>query len=432
MKTRKLHDAEHELALLNCIYIDRSIIPNVSRMIQEQDFSDGFNQLVYRKILELDQKGGADSISLNTETGKKNPAFIATLNDHVPSSANWEYYAKSVKRYSILRKALILAESITESTAETIEKNMDNLLTKGAELMDASGGSAVRQMRDVIPGLITRIEQAYASKGELPGIPTGLESLDRIIDGYQNDFIILGARPSMGKTAFVVGSAIHAIKNGKNVGFISAEMPAEKILLRMVSSGTGIDSRSIKSGRLKDSHFMRIQDNLGEVYEYNMWIDDTSHKIQEVVSSCRIMKRIKGCDIIFIDHAGMITSEGDGVAEKGNAVSKTIKRLQRELSIPIVLLSQLRRDAEGKEPNLADLRNSGSFEEDSDVVMFLHRDRVTTDGAGNRVDERKPQKAKVIVLKDRDGEIGEAGAMFVPSTASFKDEEYTRYEGGKG
>jgi replicative DNA helicase len=423
--SRKLHDLDHEIALLNCIYIDRSIIPNVARMVQAADFSDGFNQLVYRKILELDQRGGADHISLNTETGGKNPAFIATLNDHVPTSANWEYYAKSVKRYSMLRNALVLAQNVLSATVETIEAEVDTFLTKGAELMDVSGGAAVKPIREIIPAVIERIEKAYASKGELPGIPTGLDSLDRIIDGYQNDFIILGARPSMGKTALAVGSAASIVRGGKNVGFISAEMPSEKILMRLLSAKTGIDSRSIKAGRLKQAHFTQIHDAFGEIYDYNLWIDDQSTKLAEVVSSCRIMRRIKGCDVIFIDHAGMIVCDGDGVAEKGNNVSKTIKRLQRELGIPIILLSQLKRDAEGKEPNLSDLRNSGSFEEDADVVMFLHRDRITSDGNGGRVDERAPQPAKVIVLKDRDGEIGEAPAMFIPSTARFTDCERT-------
>jgi replicative DNA helicase len=124
----------------------------------------------------------------------------------------------------------------------------------------------------------------------------------------------------------------------------------------------------------------------------------------------------------------MLVCDGDGVAEKGNKVSKTLKNLQKELGIPIVLLSQLRRDAEGKEPNLSDLRNSGSFEEDADVVMFLHRDRITNDENGGDVDQKKPQPAKIIVLKDRDGEIGEANINFIPSTASFKDVEYNNKE----
>lgn len=423
MNERKLHDRELELALLNCIFIDRSIIPNVSRLIQDNDFSEPFLRVVYRKIVDLDKIGGADSISLNIETGNINPVLIATLNDHVPTSANWEYYAKSVKRYSILRQALSLAQNIISADVETIEREVNNFLEKGASLLDVSGGQSVRKMSEIIPSVIKKIEDAYANKGQLPGIPTGLDSLDRIIDGYQNDFIILGARPSMGKTAFVVGSAAHVVKSGKSVGFVSCEMTAEKIMMRLLSTKTGIDSRSIKMGTLKQSHFAQIQDAFGEIYDYKMWIDDNSLKLSEVVSTCRIMRRIKKCDIIFIDHAGMIITEGDGVAEKGNNVSKTIKKLQKELGIPIVLLSQLRRDAEGKEPALNDLRNSGSFEEDADVVMFLHRERITKDQNGNSVDDRLPQKAKMIVLKDRDGDIGEADAMFIPSVAKFTDVE---------
>jgi len=168
MSERKLHDRNHELALLNCVFIDRSIIPNVSRMVQEADFSDSFNQLVYRKILELDMKGGADYISLNTETGGRNPAMIASLNDHVPTASNWEYYAKSVKRYSILRNALALAQNVLSATVDTIEKEIDTFLTKGAELMDVSGGAAVKPIREIIPAVIERIEKAYARRENSP------------------------------------------------------------------------------------------------------------------------------------------------------------------------------------------------------------------------------------------------------------------------
>jgi replicative DNA helicase len=421
---RKLHDTDHENALLNCMFIDRSIIPDVARVVQESDFIDSFSQIVFRKIIELDKSGGADEIILNTETDWKNPVFIASLRDHVPTSANWDYYAKSVKRFSILRQALALAETINNSTSENIEQNLDEFLSKGAELLDVSGGASVKHIRDFIPATIDKIENAFKNKGKLAGIPTGFNSLDRIIDGYQNDFIILGARPSMGKTSILVGSALSIAKTGKNVGIISAEMSSEKILMRMLSSESGLDSRSIKSGMLRSNHFQKINDTMGNIYDYNVWIDDSSTKLTDTVASCRIMKRMKNCNIIFIDHAGMLVCDGDGVAEKGNKVSKTLKNLQKELGIPIVLLSQLRRDAEGKEPNLSDLRNSGSFEEDADVVMFLHRDRITNDENGGDVDQKKPQPAKIIVLKDRDGEIGEADVSFIPSIASFKDVDY--------
>ena len=429
--TRKLHDREHELALLNCIYIDRSIIPNVSRVIRQTDFADQFHQLVYQKIKELDSKGGADFITLNTETGSVNPLFIATLCDHVPSSANWEYYAKSVKMYSVLRNAQAMAQNILDASAETIEKEMNDFMAKGTELLDMSGGNAVKHVREVIPALIKKIEYAYNNKGCLPGIPTGFSSLDRILDGFQNDFIVLGARPSMGKTALAISCAEKIVSAGKTVGFISAEMPDDKILLRMLAGKSGIDSRSIKSGRLKQQHFDKIQEAFSNIYDYKMWIDDSSIKLNEVVSSCRIMRRVKKCDIIFIDHAGMIVCEGDGVAEKGNNISKTIKRLQRELGIPIILLSQLKRDAEGKEPTLSDIKNSGSFEEDADVAMFLHRERQKTDGSEN-AEEDTTQEAKVIVLKNRDGEIADAEILFITRLAKFVDKAESRYENHGG
>jgi replicative DNA helicase len=188
-------------------------------------------------------------------------------------------------------------------------------------------------------------------------------------------------------------------------------------MVRLISDASGINSRSIKNGMLSTSNFAQIQDKCGEVYNYPFYIDDVSMELSQVVSSCRSMVRILGVQIIYIDHAGLIIVKEKAQSwEKGNIKSKTLKALQKELDIPLVLLSQVGRQAEGKHPTLADLRETGSFEEDGDTIMFLHRERVES------IDDM-PIHSELYVAKAKDGEIGTVNLLFYPKVTRFVDEK---------
>lgn len=410
------YDLELEKAILGIMLIDQSVIPNITRELQENDFFDVFNREIFRTIISLNAKGSADIISLDKETCKKNTGYIATLTDTVASSANWRYYTTSIKQFSILRGLQRIVDEVKETNQENIEENLNEFIRRATELSDVSGGTCIKAARELIMPMISSIEAAYKAKGSLIGIDTGFTGLNDKLDGFQKEFIIIGARPSVGKTALVVNMMNRQAKKGIKVGLISCEMKANKIMLRLISDSSGINSRSIKNGMLSMSNFAQIQDKCSEVYNYPFYIDDTSMELSQVVSSCRSMVRILGVQIIYIDHAGLIiVKEKAQQWEKGNIKSKTLKALQKELDIPLVLLSQVGRQAEGKHPTLADLRDSGSFEEDGDTIMFLHRERIETN-------DDMPIPSELYVAKAKDGEIGTVNLLFYPKVTRFVDE----------
>jgi replicative DNA helicase len=414
----KLYDPELETAILAIMVIDASVIPNITREVQESDFFDPFNREVFRTILALNAKGCVDIVSLTRETGMKNPAYIASLTDTMASSANWQYYTHKVKQLSMYRGFMAIIEESKSTTPDTIEKDLDDFIRRATKLSDISGGSNIKSAKELIPTMIETIETAYKNKGALIGLDTGLSGLNDKIDGFQSEFIILGARPSCGKTACSVNMMIRQAKKGIPVGFVSAEMKDNKIMMRMISDMTNINSRSIRSGLLKPEHFAKITDCMevmNNTESFPFYIDDSSRKLEQVVSTCRIMVRMLGVKILYIDHAGMITVEGDLPAwEKESKKSKTLKALQKELNVPLILLSQVGRQTEQKPPTLADLRGSGSYEEDADTVLFLHRERLES------VND-EPIPAELNVAKARDGEIGIVDLLFFPKVTRFVD-----------
>jgi replicative DNA helicase len=414
----KLYDPELETAILAIMVIDASVIPNITREVQESDFFDPFNREVFRTILALNAKGCVDIVSLTRETGMKNPAYIASLTDTMASSANWQYYTHKVKQLSMYRGFMAIIEESKNTTPDTIEADLDDFIRRATKLSDISGGSNIKSAKELIPTMIETIETAYKNKGALIGLDTGLTGLNDKLDGFQSEYIILAARPSIGKTACAVNMMVREARKGVPVGFVSAEMKDAKIMMRMISDMTGINSRSIKNGLLKQANFTQITDCMGmmaNTESFPFYIDDSSRKLEQVVSTCRIMVRMLGVKILYIDHAGMITVEGDLPAwEKESKKSKTLKALQKELNVPLILLSQVGRQTEQKPPTLADLRGSGSYEEDADTVLFLHRERLES------VND-EPIPAELNVAKARDGEIGIVDLLFFPKVTRFVD-----------
>ena len=417
---RKLHDKEMEDAVLACMVINNSIIPNIQRKIFENDFFDPFNRITYRAISTLYAKGFVDIVSLNAETGGTNPAFIAGLTDIIPSASNWDYYATKVKTYSVLRRSIEQAEDLLSATAETINEKLDESIRTLSNVSDSSSGSSIKSARDLILPMIEKVETACKNRGKITGLPTGFECLDDKLDGWQNEFYIFGARPSQGKTACAVNSMLRMARKGIRVGLISAEMKDVRIMLRLLSDHTGINSRSLRNGFLTDRNIQQVCTGGEELSTLPIYIDDSSTNLEAVVASCRVIRRVLKVQIIFIDHLGMISMNDKLPAwEKESKKSKTIKALQKELGIPIVALSQVGRQVENKMPTLADLRGTGSYEEDADTVIFLHRERLES------VDDT-PIPAVLNVAKCRDGEIGLCDLLFFPKITRFADVEKER------
>jgi replicative DNA helicase len=338
------------------------------------------------------------------------------------SVKNWQYYTDSIKTLSIVRGLLDLAAEIKMTTPKTVKTDISDFIERATKLSDISGGSNIKSAHDLVLPMIEKVEQAVKTRGALSGMMTGFVGLDDKLDGFQNEYIIIGARPSVGKTSIIVNMMNRQAKKGINVGFISAEMKDVKIMMRLLSDVANINARSLRNGLLSDRNIQQVCISGEQIAGYPLFIDDSSRELAHVISSCRSMVRIMGVQIIYIDHAGMINVNDDTPQwEKSSKISKTIKNVQKELSVPIVLLSQVGRQAENKAPTLADLRGSGSFEEDADTVMFLHRERLES------VND-EPIPAELNIAKCRDGEIGLVELLFFPKLTRFMDKAEKRFE----
>lgn len=426
-------DLDAEKATLGAMLIDWNSVSAVFTLLHEDDFYSQQNSIIFSTLLKLSKKGiPGDTLTLVNELSKEDGllekaggvAYITALIDVVPTSANIEHYAKIVLDKSTRRKLITVAEKIKASAYnETRDSNsiLDEAEKNIFALADMDQTSQVYSMLEIVPKTIERIEFSYNHNDTLTGITTGFVKLDSMTSGFQNsELIIIGARPSMGKTAMALTMMEHISVDAKiPCGFFSLEMSYEQIGQRLLSQEARIPGTKLRNGLLKVEDFKKLQDAAGRCYEAPLYIVDTPNmQLIELRAMARRMRTNHGVKIIFIDYIGLISTENPSapVYEQVSEISKSLKSLARELNIPIVALCQVARDAEGSEPTLSQLRGSGSIEQDADVVMFIHRERKKQeDGQIEPV-----QDAKLIVAKQRNGPIGDVELLFLSS--------YTRFE----
>ncbi|MBE6352201.1 MAG: replicative DNA helicase [Treponema bryantii] len=423
------HSIESEQAVLGAILLDWDSMSEVVTTLKPEKFYSLQNQLIYEALFKLFTKNiKGDTLSLInklTEDGKLEQAggtaYIASLTDKVPSSENIEYYANVVKDRAT-RRDLIKATSEIRSSAFELNQE-SNLILDQAEkkifaLAEHSEMSVIHDVKNVMIQEIDLIEKRFKSKNQFTGVPTGFANLDSMTSGFQNsDLIILGARPSIGKTAMALSMMQHISLDRKiPCGFFSLEMSTELIGMRILAQESRVSMSKIRSGMIKIDEIQKIQDAAGRWFEAPLYIVDTPNmRLLELRSMARRMVEKHGVKIIFIDYIGLIATDNPTapVFEQVSEISKSLKALARELKIPIVALSQVSRNAEGEEPNLAQLRGSGSVEQDADVVMFLHRERLK--------DESPIQDAKLILAKQRNGATGDIKIKFIPAYSKFEN-----------
>ncbi len=427
------HDAEAEQAALGAILLDPDAVPLVLRFLRPEDFYVNANRSCFAAIVSLYEKGQkADLITLTDELrlmGELDrvggPAYVARLTDVVPSSANVEYYARIVQEQSVRRALLKLAQKVS---AEVFEDSMESVSILDSaqgrifELSEHRQTVTYRSVKELLPETIKTIERLAKSKTAYTGVPSGFADLDAMTSGFQpSEFIVIGARPSVGKTAFALTLASRASIDHKiPAAFFSLEMADMAIMQRLVSSEARIASEKIRTGLIKPSDFQSLMDTAGRIYEAPLFIVDMPNmKLLDLRTMARRLATEKGVKIIFVDYLTLITHENSDLPrwEQISSISRSLKALARELRIPIVALSQLKREAEGKQPTMADLRESGSIEQDADLILFLHRDR--------EIDKKKEDRSSVIetqliVAKQRNGPVGMVDLAFLPS--------YTRFE----
>ncbi len=423
------HNIEAEQAVLGALLLNWGAMAEVVSSIRADRFYSLQNQIIFDAMLKLYTKNATgDTISLINELtveGKLEQAggaaYIASLTDTVPSAANVDYYADIVTDRAA-RRDLIRISSELKANSFDLQQDSKNLLDSAEQkifaLAERNETTTVHTAQDIMYKEIELIEARYKSKNQFTGVPTGFANLDIMTSGFQNsELIIIGARPSIGKTALAL-SMIQYIACEKRIpcGFFSLEMPYESIGMRLLAQEARVPMQKIRSGMLKIEDVKKIQDAAGRWFEAPLYTVDTPNmKLLDIRAVARRMVKNNEVKIIFIDYIGLITIDDNKKEqwEQVSEISKSLKALARELQIPIVALCQVSRDAEGNEPNLAQLRGSGSIEQDADVVMFLHRDRLKEAVAA--------QDAKIILAKQRNGATGDIEIMFLPAYSKFEN-----------
>lgn len=428
------HSIDAEQAVLGAIIINSRAINDVSSILLPGDFYREAHRIVFEAMLEMSYKGSPiDMLSLSEFLRDKNlfekvggVAFITHLSNISPSAANATYYAKIVKDKALLRNLINAASDIADSAfagSDDIVNLLDNAERKVLAISASHDTGSAVPVKSLLKEAIGRIEMAYEAKGGLTGLPSGFDDLDRLTSGLQpSDLILLAARPSMGKTALTLNLAANvALRKKKSVAFFSLEMSSIQLLMRLISSESGVDSKQIQRGDVSPDEWAAIMGACDNLYNAPIYIDDNSNiNVAELRSRARRIQSEHGLDLIIIDYLqlmqGRHTGSNDNRQQEVADISRSLKSLARELKVPVIALSQLSRSVENrqiKRPMLSDLRESGSLEQDADIVMFLYReDYYVKDTENQNITE-------LIVAKHRNGPVDTVRLFF--------DKEITRF-----
>lgn len=415
------HSIEAEQSVVGAMLMDKDAITAASEMISGSDFYQSAYGVIFDSMVELFNEGKpVDLITLQERLREKEvPAEIASLEfvrdlvTAVPTSANIKYYAQIVADKSMMRRLIKLNEEIENvcyAGKEPLEAVLEKTEKSVFELLQRRNTGDYVPIRQVVLNALERIEKASKNKGTVTGIPTGFIDLDYKLSGLQpSDLILVAARPSMGKTAFVLNIAQYvAFKKMKSVAIFSLEMSKEQLVNRLFSLESQVDAQALRTGNMKDSDWEKLIEGAGIIGQSQLIIDDTPGiSVSELRSKCRKYKLENDLDLIIIDYlqlmTGSIGRSSESRQQEISEISRSLKGLARELNVPVIALSQLSRAVEGrpdKRPMLSDLRESGAIEQDADVVMFIYRDEYY-----NKDSEYKKQ-AEIIIAKQRNGPVG--------------------------
>ena len=428
------HSIEAERSVVGAMLMDRDAIMTSAEIISGNDFYQSAYGVIFDAMVELFNEGKpVDLVTLQDRLKEKAvPEEIASLEfakDLVMSaltSANVKYHAQIVADKSVLRRLIRLNEEIANTCYagnEPLEEILEKTEKSVFELLEKRNTGEFVPIKQVVLNALERIEKASKSKGVVTGIPTGFIDLDYKLSGLQpSDLVLIAARPSMGKTAFVLNIAQYiAFKKEKSVAIFSLEMSKEQLVNRLFSLEAQVDAQKIRTGDMKDSDWEKLIEGAGIIGKSRLIIDDTPGiSISELRSKCRKYKLEQGMDVIIIDYLQLMTGSvgrsQESRQQEISEISRSLKGLARELNVPVVALSQLSRAVEGrpdKRPMLSDLRESGAIEQDADVVMFIYRDDYY-----NKDSEFKKQ-AEIIIAKQRNGPVGTVNLAWLGEYTKF-------------
>lgn len=429
------HNDEAERSVLGSALLDKDALFDVVEVLSADDFYNEAHKEIFKAVTDLYKKSApVDVLTVSEELKKRNSlemvggrAYIAALSADVPSTSNAAEYAKIVSNKASLRRLISTAGDIMQTSYdENLETNtiLDMAESQIFEIAQKGQRSDFAHIKDVLLENINIIDKMSQMEGNLTGITTGFRDLDQLTSGlHRSDLIILAARPAMGKTAFALSVAQGAAIKGKaSVMIFSMEMSKEQLGQRLLSMESRIDMQALKTGKLERKDWDQINTALDALSRANIHIDDTPGiSIMEMKNKCRRLKAEQGLDLIVIDYLQLMSIEGkksESRTQEISILSRNLKLLARELDCPVIVLSQLSRAVEqrpNKRPMLSDLRESGSIEQDADIVIFLYRDEYYNP------DTDKPGECEVIVAKHRSGPTGTVDVTWLGKYTRFAD-----------
>ena len=427
------HNLEAERSVLGAVLIRNDAINHATEIIDADDFFREAHRAIFNSMIALSERNQAiDLVTLKDELartgqldGVGGPAYVASLVDGVPRALNVEHYARIIKEKSTLRSLIYSANRIL-TTAYDGEQEADLQLDEAEraifEIADDRLRTGFVPLRDLVHGSFEKLEQLGKRGALVTGVPTGFEQLDEMTSGLQpSDLVIVAARPSMGKTSFILNVAQHVgTKTEMTVGVFSLEMSKEQLFVRLLTAEGRIDAHRFRSGFLAEKDYDRLSHALGTLVEARVFIDDTpALGVLEMRAKARRLKAEHGLHLLVVDYIQLMQARGrhDNRQQELASISRALKGLAKELHVPIVALSQLSRAPEARadhRPQLSDLRESGALEQDADLVLFIYREEVYEQK------EENEGVAEIIIGKQRNGPIGTVRLAFV--------KEYTRFE----
>lgn len=426
------HSIEAEQSVIGSMIMDAQAIVVASEIISQEDFYNKQYGVLFETMVELNDEGKPiDIVTLQNRLKEKDVPpevssleFVRDLITAVPTSANIKYYANIVAEKSTLRRLIRLNEEIANTCymgKESLDVILEETEKKIFNLIQKRNTGDFVPIRQVVINAMDAIERASKNKGHVTGISTGFEDLDYKTAGFQpSDLILIAARPSMGKTAFVLNIAQSiAFKQNKTAAVFSLEMSKEQLVNRMFAMESKVSANNIRTGQLTESEWEKLIESAGIIGESNLIIDDTPGiSIGELRSKCRKYKLEYDLEIVIIDYLQLMTGSGrtESRQQEISDISRALKSLARELRVPVVALSQLSRAVEQRpdhRPMLSDLRESGAIEQDADVVMFIYRDDYY------HRDQEVTNIAEIIIAKQRNGAIGTVNLAWLPDYTQF-------------
>ncbi|MES0341884.1 MAG: replicative DNA helicase [Candidatus Humimicrobiaceae bacterium] len=433
------YNIEAEESLLGAMLISRDAVSSVLEIVKSDDFYRKQNQIIFDAILELFSKGEpSDPITIADHLKKKGSleevggkTFIHSLISNIPLAANAEYYGRIVRNHSILRKLIYAATNIAtmgyevpEDLVATVDKAQELIFSIYQDLNQGNNKNSIAVMKDIAPEVFDEVEKLHEAGSDVSGIPSGYIELDKYTLGFQkSDLIIIAARPGMGKTSLVLGMALNiTLKEKLPVALFSLEMSKHQVGQRLMSAQSRIDLQRFRDGKIKEDEWTKLGRAVEKLAECKLYVDDTAFlTVMDLRSRARMMASTYGIKMIIVDYLQLMQStsnyRGNKVQEI-TEISQNLKSIAKELNIPVIAVSQLSREVEKREskrPQLADLRESGSIEQDADVVAFVYRDEYYDENSN------KKGEADLIIAKHRNGPTGKVKLQFNKRYALFSN-----------